>query len=426
MTGERLARIDDWSDPWLPLPARAWNHVDPTLAAHLVPLDEASLLRAARRRTGLADFGGDDFRAPLRMLLRDLNADPCLTPLGRVVARSVLGQVLTTRLCIAHELAEMGTRPLAPVRAPIVVVGLPRTGTTHLHNLLSRAPALRFLPMWQSVMPFRAPGLRRRLPDLRRVHSTLRLQILDRLMPLLRTMHEMDTDLPHEELQLCAPALRSFFFESSFRLPTYQPWYASRQHPEAYAYLQRALALVQRDDPTRRWVLKSPQHLDQFGELLAAFPDAVIVRTHRDPARAVLSLITMLLYARRACYRDTDVAADARHWVARLEQMLRDSLAAQAPVAEERIIDVEFDAFVADPTGTAARVLEFAGVEVDRRTRAALDAYHRANPRDRHGRIEYDFASIGLDEGEVRERLGFYRDRIGVERDDAHRAVHAG
>ena len=209
-------------------------------------------------------------------------------------------------------------------------------------------------------------------------------------------------------------SLRSFFFESGFRLPTYQPWYAGRQHPEAYAYLAQALALLQRDAPERRWVLKSPQHLDQLDALVAMFPDAVIVRTHRDPARAALSLITMILYARRACYRHNDVTAEARAWVDRLEQMLRDSLAQGERLPAGRVIDVEFDAFVADPTGTAARVLAFAGVEVDGPTGAALEAYHRANPRDRHGRIEYDFEALGLDAGEVGERLAFYRDRVGL------------
>lgn len=400
-------RLDDLAEPRLPAAARAFNRLPAAAMARWLPFDADRLVRAARRRTGLDDLGGDDYREPLALLLDDLGRDDRITPLGRLTVRAILLQVLETRLCVQHELHTARPEALAPVRAPLVIVGLPRTGTTHLHNLLSCVPALQFLPLWQSVAPFRPPGLRRRLPDLRRPRTAFRLAMIDHLLPHLRAMHAMEVDLPHEELQLCAPAFRSFFFESSLDVPRYRAWYAGRQHPDAYAYLRRVLQLLQRGRETRRWVLKSPQHLDQLPALLGAFPDAIVLRTHRDPARAALSLITMITYARRAVYRRLDVAAEAQAWVDRLTQMLRDGAAQADALPAGQRVDVEFDRFVADPVGTVERILRCAGLEWDATTRAAVQTYQQSAPRNRHGRIQYDDASLGLDPYAMRERFAF-------------------
>lgn len=399
-------RIDDLAAPHLPPLARAWNRVPDAVAARLVPLDLEALERAARRQTGLDDFGGDDYREPLALLLADAAADDRITPLGLTTIRSMLLQSLATRLCVQHAFTAARGRALPSVTAPLVIVGLPRTGTTHLHNLLASVPALQFLPLWQSIAPFRPPGWRGRLPDLRRLHTAFRLRMIDHLLPRLRAMHAMEVDLPHEELQLCAPAFRSFFFETSFDVPRYRAWYIGRQHSDAYDYLRRVLQLLQHG-PGRRWVLKSPQHLDQLPALLSAFPDAIILRTQRDPARAALSLITMLLYTRRVLYRHVDVPAAARAWADRLAQMLRDGAQQAAALPAAQRYDVDFERFVADPVGTVEQILRFAGIGWDAATREAVTAYQRSAPPHRHGRIIYDVAALGLDRDELREKFAF-------------------
>ncbi len=400
-------RIDDLAAPHLPALARVINCLPDAAAARLVPLEAAALARAARRRTGLADFGGDDYREPLALLCEDVRADDRITPLGRLTIRAILLQALVTRLCVQHAFTTARGRVLTPVAAPLVIVGLPRTGTTHLHNLLACVPALRFLPLWQSIAPFRPPGWRGRLPDLRRRQTAWRLRMIDHLLPRLRAMHAMEVDLPHEDLQLCAPAFRSFFFETSVDVPRYRAWYAGRQHPDAYAYLHRVLQLLQDGADGPRWVLKSPQHLDQLPALLSAFPDAVILRTQRDPARAALSLITMLLYTRRVLYRPFDVAAAARAWADRLAQMLRDGARQTAALPPAQRYDVDFERFMVDPVGTVEEILRFVGIGWDAPTRAAVTAYQQSAPPDRHGRIAYEAAAIGLDADELRERFAF-------------------
>jgi hypothetical protein len=414
VTKSPALRVDDWHDPWLPLPVRLLNSLPDHLVSRLAPLDEASLLAAARGRTALEDFGDEGFREPLRLLLGDLAEDDRLTPLGRLTARTLLGQLLRARLRIEDRIARDPMIASRELPAPIVIVGLPRTGTTHLHNLLSRVPSLRFLPFWESVEPVPPPGRR----DLRRLRAAVRLRQIDYLIPLFRRMHEMEVDLPHEELQLSALTFRSFFFEGSFRLPRYRPWYASGDHTGAYCYLRRALSALQRSGQSERWVLKSPQHLDQLGALSAAFPDAKIVRTHRDPVRAVLSLATMITYTRRVCYRNLDPAAEARSWADRLEQMLRRSLEQTDALPSHPVLDVSFEAFVEDEWATLERVFDFAEVEVDAAARDAIRAHLDGRDWGRQGFFEYRFEALGLDPGELRERFRFYREHFDLPEED--------
>ncbi len=422
MTKPGVLRIDDWRAPWLPRPARLLNAIPDHLAARLAPLDEASLLAAARRRTRLDDFGDEGFREPLGLLLGDLAADDCLTPLGRLAARAIFGQLLRARLRVEDRLARDPAMASRELPAPIVIVGLPRTGTTHLHNLLSRVPALRFLPLWESVAPVGPSGY----PDLRRLGCAVRLRQIDYLIPLFRRMHEMQVDLPHEELQLSALTFRSFFFEGSFRLPRYRPWYAAGDHSGAYRYLRRVLLTLQRSRASERWVLKSPQHLDQLGALSSAFPGSKIVRTHRDPVRAVLSLATMITYTRRICYRNVDPMAEARSWAERLEQMLRRSLERAEAVPRDRVLDVSYEAFVKDEWATLERVFEFAEVEVDAAGRDAIRAELDASGLGRRGLFEYRFEDLGLDAGELRERFRFYREHFDLPDECADSTARTG
>ncbi len=395
---------------------RVLNRLPDGVARRLASLDEASLLQAAMRATGLHDFGDAAFREPLQLLLGDLEEDGGLTPLGCITARTLLGQLLRARLRVEDGLARHPEAAQQEVRCPIVIVGLPRTGTTHLHNLLSEVPGLRSLPLWESIEPVARVRGRLPLPDLRRARTALRMRQLDYLLPLFRSMHPMEADLPHEELQLSALTFRSFFFEGSFRLPRYRPWYAAGDQREAYVYLRRVLQLLQSVRGSGRWVLKSPQHLEQIDALHAAFPDAKIVRTHRDPVRAVLSLATMITYTRRVCYRDLDPATEGRAWAERLEQMLRASLEQADRLPPGSTLDVRFDDFVRDPAKTVGQVLAFAGAGAGFAATAGERVHERLRSQDesRSERFVYRFEDLGLDRDELRERFRFYRERFDL------------
>ncbi|WP_348672211.1 sulfotransferase [uncultured Abyssibacter sp.] len=409
-------RIDDWDDPWLPWYVRLVNHMPGTWIERWLPLTLEAELDRARRVTGLSEFGDDAFIEPLSLVLEDLNRSDHLTNMGRLTGHAVVAMQLQARLCLEHLIASHPEVERIPVTAPIFIAGLPRTGTTHLHNLLSQVSALRFIPYWQTLSPVGHPGHRSVQASVkaRRRQHRVSLFCAEHVVPALKRMHEMELDMPHEELTLCALDYRSFFFEGIFQAPRYRAWYAAQDNTPGYRYLRRILQAITFEaatpgDPTRRWILKSPQHLDQLPAILRAFPDARIIRTHRDPARAVLSMITMVLYSTRQCYTPENRFAEARAWVDRLEGMLRRSVEQSDQLPEGSVMDVQFDAFMQAPEDTVRQVLAFAGVEYDAASARAVNTHLQSHTRDRHGRIDYRFEDLGLDEAEVRERFSFYR-----------------
>ena len=408
-------RIDDLARPRLPLPLRALNFAGRPFARG-VRLDEAGLLAAARRRTGLSDFGDPAFREPLRVLLAALEQEAGLSPLGRFVARSLVVQLLATRLRTESLLRAHPEILAEQVRAPIVILGLPRTGTTHLHNLLSQDPGLRSLPYWESLEPIPdAPDPRRPpSPDPRVRRCAQGLSLVHWAMPLFPLMHEMEPEARHEEIQLLAVAFSTMLFEASYLVPSYRDWYRATDQTAAYLYLRRMLQVLQWLRGPRRWLLKSPQHLEQLGPLLRVFPDARIVQTHRDPVRVTASMCTMAAYGLRMSRARIDLRQVGRYWADRIEQMLRASVESRPFVPNGQVCDVRFHEFMADDLGTVERLRSFFGEPLAEPARAAMRAYLGGHARGRLGAIDYRLEDFGLDAAERRRSLRFYQERFGV------------
>ena len=408
-------RIDDLARPQLPLPLRALNLTGRPFARG-VRLDEAGLLESARRRTGLSDFGDPAFREPLRVLLAAFEREAGLTPLGRFITRSLVLQLLTTRLrCEA--LVRAHPEILAEeVRAPIVILGLPRTGTTHLHNLMSQDPGLRSLPYWESLEPIPdAPDPQRPpQPDPRVKRCQQGLSLIHWAMPLFPLMHEMEPEARHEEIQLLAAAFSTMLFEASYHVPSYRDWYRGADQTPAYRYLRRMLQALQWLRGPRRWLLKSPQHLEQLGPLLRVFPDVRIVQTHRDPVRVTASMCTMAAYGLRMSRARIDLPQAGRYWADRIEQMLRASVEGRASVPARQVSDVRFHEFMADDLATVERLYAFFGEPLAEPARAAMRAYLAGHARGRLGSIEYRLEDFELDAAERRRALAFYQQRFGV------------
>jgi Sulfotransferase family len=253
------------------------------------------------------------------------------------------------------------------------------------------------------------------------------------VMPLFPLMHEMTADARHEEIQLLAIAFSTMLFESSYFVPSYAAWYKKSDQRPAYRYLRRCLqalqwqdreAVAQRGEAERRaigwrgpkrWVLKSPQHLEQQAALIEIFPDATFVQTHRDPLRITASLCTMIAYGSRMNAKRVDPIAVGRYWAARTEDLLRGSITGRALLPPSQVIDVHFRQFMKDDVATAERVMEFAGHRVTETARAAIRAFMDANPRGKHGTIDYRLEDVGVDAAERRAALRFYSEQFGVE-----------
>jgi hypothetical protein len=227
-------------------------------------------------------------------------------------------------------------------------------------------------------------------------------------------MHEMTAEGPHEEIALLAVELESMFFEAGWNVPSYAAWYEAHDQTTSYRYLRQMLQALQWLRGGRRWVLKSPQHLEQLPVLLEVFPDAVIVQTHRDPVAVTASLVTMEAYLRRIQHDGVDLHAVGAHWSSRIERMLRASVDDRVAIPEGRIVDVRFHELMADQLGMLARIEEAAGLPFDAVARRAITRYVDANPRGRYGKLEYDLRRFGIDPAERREALRFYTDRFDL------------
>ena len=402
-------------EPALPWPVRAMNALGRPVAPRLLSLDPDDLVRAARRRTRLDDLGDDRFREPLRTLTRALEDEARLTVLGRVAARAQLTGLLATRLRVEDLLrrrpAILGER----VVAPIVVVGMPRTGTTMLHRLLAADPGLRSLPYWEALNPL-PPGDATVVPpppDPRIRTAERSLAVLHWCAPAMLAMHEMAARAPDEEIWLLAIDFATMLFEASYRVPSFAAWYDAHDQTPGYRWLRRMLQVLQWYRRGDRWVLKSPQHLGQLGPLRAVFPDAVVVQTHRDPVKVVASFASMTSYGARMNTDAVDPPAIAAHWLGRIETLLRRS-AEDRPADGARFVDVRFDELMRDPLAVVRRIYAVADRPLTPAAEQAMRAWLAANPRAKHGAHVYRLSDFALDAADVRRRFAAYVARFDV------------
>jgi sulfotransferase family protein len=415
LTAPAPVHIDDLAEPRFPAP------YDQMLAgmAAMAPscsLEPEALLEAAATTAGLDDFGDPGFREPLDVLTRSFRDESGLSPAGTVATHTQLVKFLVNRLRLVDLVHRHPEIHDVPVRAPIVVAGLPRTGTTHLHNMLAADPALRELPYWEAVEPFPAPG---DTPEDRMARTEASLDVVNGVMPYFARMHEMTVDHAHEEIHLLALDLSTMLFETLGWVPSYRDWYRASDQTPAYRTLRSCLQALtwldrQAGRPARRWVLKSPQHLEQFGPLVTVFPDATVVVTHRDPVAVTASMVTMVTYSARMHVERPDPAAYGRYWSARLGDMLAACTRDRHLLPADRSLDVRFDELMADEPGTVERIYGLAGQPFDDDARAATAGYLADHQRDRHGKVVYDLADFGLDAGDLRAAFRAYRERFGV------------
>jgi sulfotransferase family protein len=403
--------IDDYSNPRFSPEARAM--LDAIASMPALPLEPEALMAAASERTGLDHFGDDWFREPLDIVCRAIPVEAGLNAVGRVTAGSSLVNMLANRLRLEDLLRRHPEIEEVPIARPIIIVGLPRTGTTHLHNLLSADPQLRSLPYWESLEPV-PETIPPPDPDPRIERTAMATGFTDVAMPYFKAMHEMTPEHVHEEVQLQTLTLASMLLETQWHVPTYRDWWKSTDQTPAYRYLRRALQALQWLRGGERWVLKSPQHLEQFGRLMTVFPDATVICTHRDPVSVTVSFATMASYSARLSIDHPDPRAIGKYWTDRIQDMLTACVRDRDVLPAEQSLDVRFDDFMADEWGTVERIYEKADQPFPDSSRAALSAYNDHHRRNRFGRVRYDVTTFGIDPAERESALAGYRQRFGV------------
>lgn len=405
-----------------PNPIRFTDLAHPVFPAAALPMREAlagygaaleltsdALLATATQRTGLDGWGDDGFRERLDVLTGSLREEAGLSDTGVAVVFEQLVGNLVNRLRLDALIGEHPEIEDVEITRPIIICGLPRTGTTHLHNLIAADPNMRYLPYWESLEPFPAPGEE---DQARRDRCAAGLELVDTSMPEFKRMHDMTVDHAHEEIQLLANDISGMLFETTYYLPSFAAHYKAHDQGPSYAYLKRQLQAMQWLRGGSRWVLKSPQHLEQFPTLYATFPDATFVVTHRDPVEVTRSMITMIAYASRMACAEPDPATIARYWLDRAGDLFGGCVRDRDVLPADQSIDVRFTDFMADEQGTLSAIYALAGQSYDDEVRAAMAGFIAEHPRGRYGEVIYDLADVGLDAAEVAERLSAYRERF--------------
>ena len=403
-------RIDDLANPRLDDAQRA--AIETAGRANLV-LREDAVLEAARRQTGLDDFGDDGFRPRLREWLAAADDDRGLNALGRATVFGNAVRALSNRLRVEDLVRRHQEILEVEMPRPIVIAGLPRSGTTHLVNLVSADDRLRSMPYWESLEPVPDPAERPgpddtdpRIARCRAMHERV-----DILLPHLRAMHHMTPEHVHEEIELQELDFCTYNLEWYARVPRWRDFYLSCDARPSYAYLKRVLQVLTWLRGPNRWVLKSPQHLERLPELVETFPDATIVLTHRDPVHVIQSAVTMVAYGSRLRRDRIDPRDVADYWTDRIERLLRACVRDREMLPPERSIDVLFHEFMADDVAMVERIYRVAGLPMTDDARTRLDAFMAGNPRGRFGRVVYDLrGDFGLDPAELYDRYSFYFD----------------
>ena len=380
-------------------------------------LDRDELCDAATAQTGLDDFGSPTFREGLDRLLDGLENEARLSEGGRAFAPTGLTQYLVNRLYVVdwhRRYPEIGK---SDVVAPIVLIGMGRTGTTILHDLLGQDPENRIPRTWEVDRPSPPPATETYETDPRVDEVQEGVDLVHSVRPELRAMHPMGARLGQECVRITGCDFASVIFGSQYRLPSYLHWVTSEADMvPTYAWHRDFLQLLQWRHPGR-WMLKSGAHLWALPALLSEYPDAVIVQTHRDPLRIVASLSSLFATIRGTSSDEVSMADTAAEWAPMIADALDRSVDARldGTVPGDRVLDVSFSEYMRDPIGAVRSIYDHVGRELKPDVAERIRTFLAENPRDKYGRHHYSFDDTGLNRDELLERTARYRAYFDVE-----------
>lgn len=381
--------------------------------------DKATIMQRAVARAGCDDFGDSWFEQPLAVLLQALESEARLHEAGAWVAMKQCEKVLVDRLWAQQWFArhpEIFARPLC---APVFVVGPMRSGTTRLHRLLAADRRLAHLRSFETICPVPYPGFTHGGHDHRITIARRARKVAEWANPRTLAIHPTGPMQPEEELGLLVNSFWGMKHEAQWHVPSYGRWCEGQDATPAYRQLARLLRLVgwaQQESSLKPWVLKTPQHMLDLDALLAVFPDARFVFTHRDPLRVVASSAS-LAWNQTCIYSDhADPQQVGREWLRKTRLQVERMQAARKAIAPERMIDVHYEDVDADWRGAMRRIYRFLGLEIDPAW-PAMEACHHAAEGLKRRPHRYSLAEFGLTEGQVMDQLGDYARSFDVARE---------
>lgn len=375
--------------------------------------DRETLLDAARHRAGLDDFGDTWFCEPMDKFIESANAEARLTPAGFEAQTEVIVKGLVSRLRMVEDIKRHPEILDETVEVAGIILGLPRTGSTIFHRLLASSPGMTAIRWFeaQNFAPF--PGETPGDPKERRAYAEAMIEGWLQAAPELTSIHPLEAEGPDEEILILGQMFVSTMVEGMTFVPGFTEWLDDYDQSRGHEDLKTILKYLQWQEPARRgskWILKSPSNLPYTEVAARAFPDALLIMTHRDPVQTVPSYVSMqaTLYKLGATIDDRDVGA---FWFARLVSWMKRFEAARERIGEDRFIDIDYRDVAREPLVQAQRVLARMGLPADGGSEAAMAEFMAGNQREQRPTHDYSLERYGLDEDEIKQAFAHYRSR---------------
>ena len=365
-------------------------------SSNLLPssLELDDLVRAAIRLAKSDDFGGDDWKEPLYLLLEGYLSSANLTELGRVIARRLVIGMLTNRLRVARKFQTSTSLP--NVEKPVFILGLPRTGSTLLHELLDVHPDLQTPKLWQADS----------VPEedwsdwLRIFKSFLRTKLVGVVSPGFKSIHRLGALLPHECVTIQGLSFRSMQFHAIHRVDAYHGWLSNCDWRPAYLWHERYLKILARKDPAKRWLLKAPGHMLGMRALCEQYPDAKFIQLHRRPSEVIPSMASLYASLRSGSSNTLDLEELGKslveEWRIGLTRVV-DLRRADAKV-DRNCLDIDYLEMTGDPLFVVEKITEFLELPLGSDTRYKMSEYLLRNRKGKHGSHRYSPELFGLSE----------------------------
>jgi hypothetical protein len=373
--------------------------------------DPDQLEEEARTQTGLTDFGDGFHREGLERLVEAINTEADLNEMGQAIQQANLLNLLTSRLKVEETYRLHPEIDEQEIDGPVFVIGLPRTGTTALSQLISADPQFRSLRTWESLSPTPPPEAASQDTDPRIAEAEAGMEMLDALFPLMKTMHNSEARAATECQDLMGMSFRTAHFDGMLHVPSYTAWVLDCDMTGTYAYHRRVLKLLQWHCPPTLWHLKTPVHMFALDALVANYPKSQFLWSHRDPAKVLGSVCSLIHYV-RSWSSDRDDALTmgpemVEHWAEGIDRAMN----FRGRDAEGRFLDVAFADLQTKPVETISACYDQLGLTFTEQSRSAVSEWAVGHKPGAHGGHSYQLSDYGLTEDAVRAGFGDYLGR---------------
>ncbi len=370
--------------------------------------------QAARQATGFDDFGDADYQEGLRALLGSLDDESELSALGVPVIEGMIIGALKGRLHSEQGWAAHPEYREVSIERPLVITGLARTGTSALHHLLARDPDLQGLELWLAHTPKPRPPRTEWASDADFRECDERMRAIHERSPDMAAIHFSAAEQVDECWYLFSQSFAHSGWEANAYVPSYSRWWAQHDMQAAYRRHRRNLQLIGMPEPRRRWLLKDSTYLFDLHAFLEVYPDAMVIHTHRDPARVIPSTCSLCWSARGPLNENPDRKAFGQSTLELWGRAVETAMEARQGRPAKQFYDLQFEDFQRDPLGSIADIYDHFGLPLSERAENAMASFRSDNPRGKHGEHRYTQGDWGLEAEGIRERFQPYIERFGI------------